>query len=106
MDIFETQYRMIQQTRKSLFRYCETVTQEDYVREVETLSGASIRNKFACPCSRLLFPKVQASWHSDSVEITELWLFTHTITHEFHHQGQIVKDRPEPGLHSTQNELG
>lgn len=44
MDIFETQYRMIQQTRESLFRYCETVTQEDYVREVETLSGASIRN--------------------------------------------------------------
>jgi uncharacterized damage-inducible protein DinB len=26
-----------------------------------------------------------------SLEITPLWLFTHTITHEFHHKGQIVK---------------
>ena len=26
-----------------------------------------------------------------SAEITALWLFTHTITHEFHHKGQIVK---------------
>ncbi|MFF2450270.1 DinB family protein [Neobacillus sp. NPDC058068] len=24
-------------------------------------------------------------------EISALWLFTHTITHEFHHKGQIVK---------------
>ena len=24
-------------------------------------------------------------------EFTALWLFTHTITHEFHHKGQIVK---------------
>ncbi|MEO2202910.1 DinB family protein [Paenibacillus pabuli] len=39
----------------------------------------------------MLSPKVQASWYSDSVELTELWLFTHTITHEFHHQGKIVK---------------
>ncbi|MGG4491419.1 DinB family protein [Metabacillus idriensis] len=27
----------------------------------------------------------------DSIKITSLWLFTHTITHEFHHKGQIVK---------------
>lgn len=31
------------------------------------------------------------SWQSDSAELTELWLFTHTITHEFHHRGQTVK---------------
>lgn len=36
-------------------------------------------------------PTVPASWHSDSVELTKLWLFSHTITHEFHHRGQIVK---------------
>ncbi|MFC4619684.1 DinB family protein [Camelliibacillus cellulosilyticus] len=29
--------------------------------------------------------------NGDSVPITALWLFTHTITHEFHHKGQIVK---------------
>ncbi|EGL17430.1 hypothetical protein HMPREF9413_1764 [Paenibacillus sp. HGF7] len=36
-------------------------------------------------------PSVQAPWQSDSVELTELWLFTHTITHEFHHRGQMLK---------------
>ncbi|RDU37165.1 damage-inducible protein DinB [Neobacillus piezotolerans] len=35
---------------------------------------------------------IPVSFHSgDSAEITALWLFTHTITHEFHHKGQIVK---------------
>lgn len=35
---------------------------------------------------------LQVSFASgDSVKITSLWLFTHTITHEFHHKGQIVK---------------
>lgn len=36
-------------------------------------------------------PTIQAGWQSESVELTELWLFTHCITHEFHHRGQIVK---------------
>ncbi|WP_342549959.1 DinB family protein [Paenibacillus sp. FSL P2-0089] len=36
-------------------------------------------------------PTKPAAWHSDSVELTELWLFSHTITHEFHYRGQIVK---------------
>ncbi|WP_336781771.1 DinB family protein [Paenibacillus illinoisensis] len=139
MEIFENQYWMIQQTRELLFRYCEEITQEDYVREVELLGGASIRNLHVhvADCYRVwlgvcalqqsiaqvkpqsienvgdmrqLFkrtddlmqqflrdfrnewnPEVRESWHSDSVELTELWLFTHSITHEFHHQGQILK---------------
>ncbi|WP_144560360.1 DinB family protein [Shouchella miscanthi] len=33
----------------------------------------------------------QDTWNSNSAELTELWLFTHTVTHEFHHRGQIVK---------------
>ncbi|TSB47792.1 DinB family protein [Alkalicoccobacillus porphyridii] len=36
-------------------------------------------------------PTTKASWHSSSAEQTELWLFTHTTTHEYHHRGQIVK---------------
>ncbi|WP_099157676.1 DinB family protein [Virgibacillus ndiopensis] len=31
------------------------------------------------------------SWQEKPIEYTTLWLFTHTITHEFHHKGQIVK---------------
>ncbi|MGP4080696.1 DinB family protein [Pseudalkalibacillus sp. R45] len=35
---------------------------------------------------------IQVSFEKDSkTEFTTLWLFTHTITHEFHHKGQIVK---------------
>lgn len=35
---------------------------------------------------------VQVSWGGgENTDFTALWLFTHTITHEFHHKGQIVK---------------
>ena len=35
---------------------------------------------------------IQVSFkNGDSAQFTILWLFTHTITHEFHHKGQIVK---------------
>ncbi|WP_199619806.1 DinB family protein [Paenibacillus alkalitolerans] len=30
------------------------------------------------------------SWQEEHIPLTPLWLFTHTITHEFHHKGQIV----------------
>lgn len=139
MDVFKGQYEMIQRTRESLFRYCETMSPTDYVKEVETFGGASICSLHAhvADCYRIwlgsralgkslsklnpksvdsvqkmreLFkntdelvyeflndyknkwePTDQPSWQSNSVELTELWLFTHTITHEFHHRGQIVK---------------
>lgn len=33
----------------------------------------------------------QTSWMSETAELSELWLFTHCTTHEFHHRGQITK---------------
>jgi hypothetical protein len=47
MDVFKSQYELIQHTRESLFRYCETMSPTDYVKEVEPLGGASIRNLHA-----------------------------------------------------------
>lgn len=139
MDVFKSQYDLIKRTRESLFRYCETMSPTDYVKEVEALGGVSIRSLHVhvADCYRVWLgnrglgkslprlkpesvvnvqgtrevfkktdalvyeflnefknqwdPTVQASWQSDSVELTELWLFTHAITHEFHHRGQIVK---------------
>ncbi|MDH6673901.1 putative damage-inducible protein DinB [Paenibacillus sp. LBL] len=139
MDVFKSQYDLIKRTRESLFRYCETMSPRDYVKEVEALGGVSIRSLHihVADCYRVWLgsrglgkslprlkpesvdnvqgmrevfkktdalvyeflnefknqwdPTVQASWQSDSVELTELWLFTHAITHEFHHRGQIVK---------------
>lgn len=29
-------------------------------------------------------------WQENNEKLSILWLFTHTITHEFHHKGQIV----------------
>lgn len=30
------------------------------------------------------------SWQDEEEELTTLWLYTHVVTHEFHHKGQIV----------------
>lgn len=34
---------------------------------------------------------IQVQWNNQTLSPTPLWLFTHTVTHEFHHKGQIVK---------------
>ncbi|SFA95097.1 Uncharacterized damage-inducible protein DinB (forms a four-helix bundle) [Lentibacillus halodurans] len=34
--------------------------------------------------------KGPVSWQEEDEELSVLWLFTHTITHEFHHKGQMV----------------
>ncbi|SDM71205.1 Uncharacterized damage-inducible protein DinB (forms a four-helix bundle) [Fictibacillus solisalsi] len=47
MDVFVSQYEWIRRTRETLFRYCETLAYEDYVRELETFGGDSIRNLHA-----------------------------------------------------------
>jgi uncharacterized damage-inducible protein DinB len=140
MDLFVHQYEWIRRTRELLFRYCETVSPADYVKELEIFGGDSIRNLHAhvADCYRVWLgsrglgkslPKITPDsincvqeireafrktddlvheflnefadrWDNtvqvcfeegESAEISSLWLFTHTITHEFHHKGQIVK---------------
>lgn len=44
MELFEKQYEWIKRTREVLFRYCETLPEEDYMKEVEAFGGDSIRN--------------------------------------------------------------
>ena len=140
MDVFVNQYEWIRRTREVLFRYCESMSQSDYVRELESFGGDSIRSLHVhvADCYRVwlgsrglgqTLPKItadtainvkemrrifqktddivheflnkfQGNWdktiqvsfeEGDSTEISALWLFTHTVTHEFHHKGQIVK---------------
>lgn len=140
MDVFVNQYEWIRRTREVLFRYCESMSQSDYVRELESFGGDSIRSLHVhvADCYRVwlgsrglgqALPKItadsainvkemrrifqktddivheflnkfQGNWdktiqvsfeEGDSTEISALWLFTHTVTHEFHHKGQIVK---------------
>lgn len=47
MDVFKGQYEMIQRTRESLFRYCESMSPTDYVKEIESFGGVSIRSLHA-----------------------------------------------------------
>lgn len=42
---------------------------------------------------------------SGRAEFTALWLFTHTITHEFHHKGQIVKIGRQLGYDPPETDL-
>ncbi|RIW28691.1 DUF664 domain-containing protein [Bacillus salacetis] len=140
MDVFVTQYDWIQRTRETLFQYCESMSESDYVKELESFGGDSIRNlhAHAADCYRVwlgtralgksipqitpesiknthemreVFTRtdqlvqeflnafegkwdhtVQVSFSNGHItDFTSLWLFTHTITHEFHHKGQIVK---------------
>ncbi|MCU9614902.1 DinB family protein [Caldibacillus lycopersici] len=140
MDLFVSQYDWIRRTRELLFRYCETLSPTDYVKELESFAGDSIRNLhvhvadcyrvwLAIRAQRMSLPQIspesittvqemreffrqidvivaeflqkfQGKWDDtvhvtfadgQKMEFTALWLFTHTITHEFHHKGQIVK---------------
>ncbi|WP_174615057.1 DinB family protein [Virgibacillus ihumii] len=44
-------------------------------------------------------------WQEDNTELSVLWLFTHTLTHEFHHKGQIVTMGRQLGYIPTDTDL-
>lgn len=44
-------------------------------------------------------------WQEDNVELSVLWLFTHTLTHEFHHKGQMVTMGRQLGYIPTDTDL-
>ncbi|TSB45953.1 DinB family protein [Alkalicoccobacillus porphyridii] len=140
MGLFTDQYNWIQKTRETLFQYCESLPEEDYVKELESFGGDSIRNLHAhvAECYQIWLGKralelelsevdakqirsvhkmrelfrqtdemiytflstYEDKWEASirlnlrdgsSLDLTALWLYTHTTTHEFHHKGQIVK---------------
>ncbi|WP_430786810.1 DinB family protein [Virgibacillus flavescens] len=45
------------------------------------------------------------SWQEDDEELSVLWLYTHTTTHEFHHKGQIVTMARQLGYVPTDTDL-
>jgi len=154
MEVFVSQYDLIQRTRELLFQYCEALSPEDYVKKLETFGGDSIRSLHAhvADCYRLwlgsralgrvlpqikpesinnlqemrqVFMKTDALVHEflnefegkwdhtmqvsfeggSGVKLKALWIFTHTITHEFHHKGQIVKMGRQMGYIPPETDL-
>jgi uncharacterized damage-inducible protein DinB len=79
-------------------------------RRVQPLAGAdypdaaSVRRLFAelvdplvgeflaaYPCAQAgVDLRLSVSWKQEPLDVTPLWLLTHTVTHEFHHKGQAV----------------
>ncbi len=133
------QYRLVVETRSVIFRFCDTLSQDHYVRKVDHFGQGSIRQtqahiadayihwiaNYALGKSLPYFKaesiesvsamrKVYASvdilmeefmktYAEDSlaqltntiprrgkVRTTPLAVFTHMITHEFHHKGQMM----------------
>ncbi|UOQ44416.1 DinB family protein [Halobacillus salinarum] len=44
MDVIKQQYELVKMTRELFFRYCETLKNEDYCKELEGFGWGSIRN--------------------------------------------------------------
>ncbi|UII32925.1 DinB family protein [Fulvivirga ulvae] len=136
---FERQYQLIRESRRVLFDYCKTISNEDFVNQNSSFGrGGSIRNllvhigntyeywiiKHALN-KEVSFTQYKAKKTIDEVvelfrsidrevfdfinryesskfalfdlkldgitkRITVFELFTHVITHEFHHKGQIL----------------
>ncbi|MBM7552104.1 putative damage-inducible protein DinB [Thalassobacillus pellis] len=155
MHLLKEQYKLIKDTRESLFQFCDQIQAQDYVKEIEGFGWGSIRNlhvhvaecyhswlgKFGLKESaqmvdlnkvgnakemRKLFKEVdelvfrfldtyegrfdqkisgKVSWQEEEEQLTPLWLFTHTMTHEFHHKGQIVSRARQLGYTPTDTDL-
>ena len=132
------QYEWVMQTRELLFEYCETISAADYIKQLESFGGGSIRGLLEHVAGSYLswigvfalkrqpttirtdsiqnvqgmrqaFMEVnrlvkdflnefdgQANvsnsppWQEEHITVSPLWVFTRSITHEFHHKGQIV----------------
>jgi uncharacterized damage-inducible protein DinB len=94
MDVFVSQYDWIQRSRETLFRYCETMSPEDYVKELESFGRDSVRSLHVhvADCYRgwlgnRALGKSLPSITPDSVnnvqEMREIFKETDTLVHEF-----------------------
>jgi uncharacterized damage-inducible protein DinB len=94
MDVFVSQYDWIQRTRETLFRYCETMSPEDYVKELESFGGDSVLSLHVhvADCYRgwlgnRALGKSLPSITPDSVnnvqEMREIFKETDALVHEF-----------------------
>jgi uncharacterized damage-inducible protein DinB len=94
MDVFVSQYDWIQRTRETLFRYCETMSPEDYAKELDSFGGDSVLSLHihVADCYRgwlgnRALGKSLPSITPDSVnnvqEMREIFKETDTLVHEF-----------------------
>lgn len=140
-EYISEQYRLVRDSRRVLFNYCDAIRSEDFINQNTSFGrGGSMRNllvhiaqtyqhwignialnKNIMFANYELFPSVrhvrdlyegvdelmrafiaselvtkrlnsQLTYISDGVEsrLTSLELFSHVITHEYHHKGQIL----------------
>lgn len=136
---FKPQYQLVQQSRRTLFDYCRTISSEDFLHQNKSFGrGGSIRNllvhiantyqfwvvknalkkeiNFTEYLDKNTMDEIEELFSSIDIEvfnfldkyesskfdlinlkingttrnISAFKLFTHVITHEFHHKGQIL----------------
>src|SRR5690606_6688634 len=94
MNVFKIQYESVRRTRELLFRYCESMSPTDYVKEVEFLGGDSIRSLHAhvADCYRLwlgnralgkLLPRVHPDFVGNVQEMRQLFQEVDVLVDEF-----------------------
>jgi uncharacterized damage-inducible protein DinB len=139
MKAFENQYGLVKDCRNVLFKYCKSISQDDFTKSVKTFGrGGSIRNLLTHIANtyqfwigqnilkkNMTFPNYESIKNiSDAISLFDnvnhnmeeffskfaelkglkinyeingvpgesdpFPIFTHVITHEFHHKGQIL----------------
>lgn len=97
MDVFVSQYEWIQRSREILFNYCETLATADYIEEIESYGGDSIRSLHAhvADCYRIwlgnrALGKSISHITPDSIsnvqEMREVFKKIDRLVHEFLHE--------------------
>lgn len=133
------QYQLVQQSRRTLFDYCETISTADFLNQNHSFGhGGSIRNllvhiastyefwiiahalkkdiafteysaknsiteiadlfsvidremdNFLNKYASSIFDLIELEINGQTKTLSACTLFTHVITHEFHHKGQIL----------------
>lgn len=103
MKAFERQYDLIRQTRELLFRYCETLAPEDYVKELESFGGDSIRNlhTHVAECYQVWLgnralgeslPEITPMSINNVQEMREVFRETDALVHKFLNEFNDKKD--------------
>lgn len=137
MELLRKQYDYVRRTREILFSYCEQMTDDAYISEVEQYGRGSIRGmhfhvaecyaywigvfglgrtfnwhletimnvaamrglfaeadqlvcEFLERYAGMTETRIEGQYSGEKYAATPLWLFTHAVTHEFHHKGQIA----------------
>lgn len=97
--------RFLSQKQKIEQIHSQPETVQD-VRNLFEKVDVLVKNFLETNKSKMETPvKGHVSWKDELFEATPLWLYTHALTHEFHHKGQIVSMSRQLGYTPIETDL-